>query len=92
MDLPDSQLARQLRYRLFVLESYKQREEIEMSEHDAMQPMHDADCWECKWGRKGKPDKDGTIPLTCTNDSAFVLQITESVWVCNCFKLERAKK
>jgi hypothetical protein len=53
--------------------------------------MHEANCWECKWGVKGKPEEDCVIPITCSNDSAVTLDITESVTLCNDFEYERNK-
>ena len=53
--------------------------------------MHEADCWECRWGVKGKPRKDGVIPLTCGNDSAVTFDITESVTLCTAFEHEHKK-
>ncbi len=50
--------------------------------------MHEMNCWECKWGIKGKPEKDGVIPITCSNDNAATLDITESVTLCNAFEHE----
>jgi len=52
--------------------------------------MHEANCWECKWGEKGKP-KDGVIPLTCGNDNAVTFDITESVTLCSDFEYEHSK-
>lgn len=53
--------------------------------------MHEANCWECKWGIKGEPREDGIIPLTCSNDNAITLDITESVTLCNVFEHEHKK-
>ena len=53
--------------------------------------MHEANCWECKWGVKGKTGEDGVIPLTCSNDNAITLDITESVTLCNIFEHEHKK-
>ena len=53
--------------------------------------MHEANCWECKWGVKDKPEKDGVIPLTCSNDNAVTLDITDSVTLCNIFEHEYKK-
>lgn len=50
--------------------------------------MHEANCWECKWGKKGKPEEDSVIPLTCSNDNAVTLDITESVTLCTSFEYE----
>ena len=50
--------------------------------------MHESNCWECKWGVKGKPRKDGVIPLTCGNDNAVTFDITESVTLCSDFEYE----
>ena len=56
-----------------------------------MKPMHEMNCWECKWGVKGKPEKDGVIPITCSNDSAVTFDITESVTLCTAFEHEHKK-
>ncbi len=56
-----------------------------------MKPMHEMNCWECKWGVKGKPGKDGVIPITCSNDSAVTFDITESVTLCTLFEHEHKK-
>jgi hypothetical protein len=56
-----------------------------------MKPMHEMNCWECKWGIKGKPEEDGVIPITCSNDNAVTLDITESVTLCNVFEYEHKK-
>ena len=53
--------------------------------------MHEANCWECKWGVKGKPRKDGVIPITCSNDHAVTFDITESVTLCSDFEYEHSK-
>lgn len=53
--------------------------------------MHEANCWECRYGAKGKPGEDGAIPLTCSNDNAAILNITESVTLCNAFEHEHKK-
>ena len=53
-----------------------------------MKPMHEMNCWECKWGIKGKPEKDGVIPITCSNVTATTFDITESVTLCNAFEHE----
>ena len=50
--------------------------------------MHEANCWECKWGVKGKLEEDGVISITCSNDSAVTLDITESVTLCTAFEHE----
>ena len=54
--------------------------------------MHEANCWECKWGIKGKPEKDGVIPITCSNDSASTLDITESVTLCSDFEHKKSRR
>lgn len=56
-----------------------------------MKSMHEANCWECRWGVKGKPEKDGVIPITCSNDKAVTFDITESVTVCSDFEHEHGK-
>jgi hypothetical protein len=48
--------------------------------------MHEANCWECKWGIKGKAEEDGVIPIICSNDNAVTFDITESVTLCTSFK------
>lgn len=52
--------------------------------------MHEANCWECRWGVKGKPE-NGVIPVTCSNDSAVTFDITESVTLCTLFEHECKK-
>ena len=53
--------------------------------------MHEANCWECKWGVRGKPGEDSVIPLACSNNDAVTFDITESVTLCNAFEHEHEK-
>ena len=56
-----------------------------------VEEMHEANCWECKWRMKGKPRKDGVIPLICGNNNAVTFDITESVTLCSDFEYEHSK-
>jgi hypothetical protein len=57
-----------------------------------MKPMHEMNCWECKWGIKGKPEKDGVIPIICGNVTATTFDITESVTLCSDFEHKKSRR
>ena len=61
-------------------------------EDEKMKQMHEMNCWECKWGIKGKSGKDGVMPLTCSNDNAVTFDITESVTLCSDFEHKKSRR